>query len=341
MESCTLRVLLAAGAMVLLAMTAVAGEGPKPEPSRGVLLVTNKGDHSLAIVDPETGVKTASVDEGGITGHELAASPDGRRAFVPIYGNSGVGKPGSDGQTMAVIDVAQRKLIKTFDFGKPLRPHCAVFGPRNGLLYVTTELSDSVTIIDPNTLKIVGSIPTGQKESHMLAITHDGKRGYTANVHAGTVSALDLEAKKTLAVIPVSGETQRIALSTDDHWVFSADQTKPQLAVIDAKLNKVVKWIPLAGLAYGTGATRNGKYLLITLPSLGQVAVLDINAMKIVRSVDVPKSPQEVLVRPDDQVAYISCAESKKVAAINLKTWKVDHLIETGPGADGMAWAGQ
>jgi YVTN family beta-propeller protein len=339
MESCTLRVLLAAGTMVLVAMAAIPGESPRPEPSRGVLLVTNKGDHTLAIVDPEKGVKIASVDEEGITGHELAASPDGRRAFVPIYGNSGVGKPGTDGRTMAVIDVADRKLIKTFDFEKPLRPHCAVFGPRNGLLYVTTELANSITVIDTHTLRIVDSIPTGQPESHMLVISHDGKRGYTANVHAGTVSALDLEARKTLAVIPVSPQTQRIAISADDRWVFSADQTKPQLAVIDATSNKMVKWIPLAGLAYGTGATRNGKWLLVTLPSLGQVAVVDISSMKVVRSVEVPKSPQEVLVRPDDQVAYVSCLESKKVAAINLKTWKVDQLIETGPEADGMAWA--
>ena len=44
------------------------------------------------------------------------------------------------------------------------------------------------------TLKIVETIPTGQQESHMLAITHDGRRGYTSNVGAGTVSALDLEA---------------------------------------------------------------------------------------------------------------------------------------------------
>jgi YVTN family beta-propeller protein len=50
------------------------------------------------------------------------------------------------------------------------------------MLYVTTELDHSITIIDPKTLKIVGSIPTGQPESHMFAISHDGLRGYTANV---------------------------------------------------------------------------------------------------------------------------------------------------------------
>src|SRR5215472_17278501 len=63
------------------------------------LLVAEKGGQSLAIVDPAVGKVLASVPEGGITGHEVVASPDGKLAFVPIYGNSGVGRPGTDGQS--------------------------------------------------------------------------------------------------------------------------------------------------------------------------------------------------------------------------------------------------
>lgn len=337
MESWTVRLLLAAGGLLVVTLCAAAPKSPVA--TRGVLLIANKGDHTLGIIDPVAGKEIATVDEGGITGHEVAASPDGKRAFVPIYGNSGVGKPGTNGTSIAVIDVATRKLVKTLDLGKPLRPHCAVFGPENGLLYVTTELGQSVTIIDPVSLRILGTVPTGQPESHMLAISHDGKRGYTANVGAGTVSVLDLEARKTLAVIHVSRETQRIALSPDDRWVFTADQTQPQLAVIDTATDQVTKWIPLEGLAYGTGATKDGKWLLVTLPKPGKVAVVDLHSMTVVRSIDVPKEPQEVLIRPDGQMAYVSCHQSMKVAAINLQTWKVDQLIEAGKLADGMAWA--
>jgi len=337
MESWTYRWLLAAGLCLLAVPGGAAPKGPVP--SRGFLVVANKGDHTLGIIDPVEGKEIATVNEDGITGHELAASPSGRRVFVPIYGNSGVGAPGTDGRTIDVFDLGTRKLVDTINLGKPLRPHCAVFGPQNGLLYVTTELADSVTIIDPNTLRILGSVPTGQPESHMLAITRDGKLGYTANVHVGTVSVIDLEARKTLAVIHVSGQTQRIALSVDDRWAFTADQMQPQLAVIDTATNQVAKWVPLAGIAYGTGATLNGKWLLVTIPKLGKVAVVDLQSMSVVRSVDVPKSPQEVLVRPDDQVAYVSCHESKKVAAINLQTWKVDQLIDAGRLVDGLSWA--
>jgi len=339
MDTHILRSLLVAGAGLIIATCAAAQSEPLPSPARGLLLVANKGDHTLGIIDPEAGKQIATVDEQGFTGHEVAVSPDGRRAFVPIYGNSGVGAPGTDGRTLAVIDVGEHKLIATLDLDKPLRPHCAVIGPTNGLLYVTTELANSVTIIEPNTLRLLGSIPTGQPESHMLAITRDGKRGYTSNVHVGTVSVLDLEARKTLAVIRVSPHAQRVALSADDRWAFTADQTKPQLAVIDTSTNTLSQWIPLAGLAYGTASTLDGKWLLVTLPELGKVAVVDLSSMKVVRSVAVPKSPQEILVRPDNQVAYVSCHESRQVAAINLETWKVDKLIAAGKLADGLAWA--
>ena len=303
------------------------------------LLVAQKGEQSLGIVDPATGMVTVSIPENGITGHEVASSPDGRLAYVPIYGDSGVGRPGSDGQNLAVIDVQAKRLVGGVDFKHGVRPHDPVVGPKNGLLYVTTELDKTVTIIDPKTLKIVGTIPTGQAESHMLAISHDGRLGYTANVGPGTVSVLDMVARKTLKIIPISGMTQRISISTDDRWVFTADQTKPQMAVIDTAKNQIKTWIPLDGLGYGSASTLDGHWLLMTLPSVNKVAVIDLATMQVARQVETPPDPEEVLIRPDGQVAYVSCPNSGKVAEIDLAGWRTTRAFDTGKGSDGLAWA--
>ena len=267
----------------------------------------------------------------------MIASPDGRTAYVPIYGDSGVGRPGSDGRTLDVIDIASRKRVATIDFGQAERPHCPLFG-KDGRLYVTTELTSTVTVIDPRTNAIVERLPTGQPESHMLALSKDGKRAYTSNVGVGTVSAIDLKARKVIAVIPVSARAQRIALSTDDRWVFTADQTQPRLAVIDTSKNAVAQWIALPEVAYGSTPTPDGQTLLVAL-SGNTVAALDLKTMKLGRSLDVPKAPQEIVVRPDGRYAYVSCDASKQVAVLDLKEWKVERLIDAGPTADGLAWA--
>lgn len=317
----------------------VSHRSPSPDAAESFLLVANKGEQSLGIVDPQAGRVVATVPEGGITGHEVIASRDGRTAFVPIYGNSGVGQPGTDGSNMVAIDIASRKVVGNVDFGHGVRPHCPMIGPKDGMLYVTTELEKAITIIDPKTLKIVGSIPTGQPESHMLAISPDGKRGYTANVGPGTVSVLDMEARKTITVIPVSPQIQRISVSTDGSKVFTSDQKKEQLAVIDVATNKVKAWIPLPGFGYGTAPTPDGRWLVVAVRTANKVAVIDLAAMKVAHVIDVPAAPQEVLVRPDGQVAYVSCDASKKVAAIRTSDWSVDKMIDTGAGTDGLAWA--
>ena len=328
-----MRIGVALGVMALnVAMGSALGQ-------QGLLLVAQKGDKSLAIVDPTAGKVLASVAEGGTTGHEVTASPDGRFAYVPIYGNSGVGKPGTDGSNMVVIDLAAHKIVGNVDFGHGVRPHDPVFGPKDGMLYVTTELDKTVSIIDPKTLKIVGSIPTGQPESHMLALSHDGRRGYTANVGPGTISVLDVQARKTLKVIPISGNTQRISISPDDRWVFTADQTQPRMAAIDTSTNEVKHWIPLAGNGYGSTTTPDGKWLLVALDDVNKVAMIDIGTMKVVRNVDVAAYPQAVVVSPDGKTAYVSCMHANKVSEIDIATGKSTRLIDTGAETDGLAWA--
>jgi YVTN family beta-propeller protein len=322
--------------MPLVLVSLIAPTAPAQQ-SR--LLVAQKGEQSLAIVDPVAGTVLASVPEGGTTGHEVIASPDGRLAYVPIYGDSGVGKPGTNGTTLVVIDIAAQKIIGSLDFGHGVRPHMPIFGPKDGMLYVTTELDHSISVIDPKTLKIVGSISTGQSESHMLALSHDGQRGYTANVGPGTVSVLDIPNRKLLTIIPISNNTQRISIAPDDKWVFTADQTQPRLAAIDTRTNQIAHWVALPGIAYGTAPTLDGKFLLVTIPTLNKLAIVDIAAMKIVRSIDTPADPEEVLAQPGNKSAWISSVASHTESQLDLATWQITQKIETGKGTDGIAWA--
>lgn len=307
------------------------------------LLVVNQGDATLSFVDTDTNRQLDALPEGvpKMVAHELATSPDRKFAYVPLYGDAGVGKPGSNGDVMLVVDLATRKIVNKVEFGHGVRPHCVVYEPKSNLLYVTTELDKSVTVIDPKTLKIVGSVPTTQEQSHMLAVSHDGKRGYTANVGAGTVSVLDLAGRKFVKTISIAPVTQRIAISNDDKWVFTSDQTKPRMAVIDTATNEIAHWIELPALGYGSAATPDGKFLLVSMVPADSFAVVDLKTLAVVRTVKVGPRPQEVLIRPDGKVAYVSCFGGHQVAVVDLATWEVTGMIDVGQKADGMAWAGQ
>ena len=48
------------------------------------LLVANQHSQDISLIDTSSGKQVATVPVGGITGHELATSPDGKTAYVPI-----------------------------------------------------------------------------------------------------------------------------------------------------------------------------------------------------------------------------------------------------------------
>lgn len=304
------------------------------------LLVVNQRDHNISVLDPASGNKLGTIAEpiAGQWGHEAAVSPDGKTAYVPIYGNSGVGRPGIDGRVMLVIDVPSRKVVRTVDFGHAVRPHLPVLDAEHHLLYVTTELDQAVTAIDTGTLQIVGTVPTGQAESHMLAISRDGHFGYTANVDPGTVSVLDMPGRKTLTVIPVAQKVQRISITPDGRLVFTSDQHQPRLAVIDTATRNVRQWVPLSGTGYGSAVTPDGRWLLVAIPAKNTVDVVDLQTMQVAHSVPVAADPQEVLIRPDGKLAYVSCAVAGQVAAIDLQQWRVEKVMQVGTFDDGLAW---
>jgi DNA-binding beta-propeller fold protein YncE len=79
--------------------------------------------------------------------------------------------------------------------------------------------------------------------------------------------------------------------------------------------------------------------LLVAVPAKNQIAVVDLKTMRVTRSIQVPASPQNVLMRPDGKMAYVACMAADAVAAIALKDWTVRAVIAVGKDDDGLAWA--
>ena len=321
--------------LLFLALAAGGSRVPAP-PAHGMLVVANQREHTALLSDPETRQELAKVTVG-VNGHEVAVSPDSRFAYVPIYGNSGVGKPGTDGATIDIVDLHERKLAATIDLGKPLRPHRAEFGP-DGLLYVTAELAQAVDVIDPATRKVIREIPTGAIESHMIAISPDGRRAYTANVAAGSVSVLDLKQGALVTVIPVAKTVQRISISADGQRVFTHDQDTARIAVIDTSTNKIASWIALPATVYSSSATADGHKLLAASPS-GKIFVIDLATRKLEQSFDIPAALGELLITPDGKFAFVSCPQAGTIEVLDIPGHKLLPPIKLTQGVDGLAWA--
>jgi len=303
--------------------------------SQGYLFIANQYEHTALLVDLQTKTLLARV-EVGVNGHEVVVSPDGHFGYVPIYGNSGVGKPGTDGDRIDIVDLKEGKLAGSIELGKPVRPHCARFGP-DGLLYVSAELAQAIYVVDVHAKKVVGEIPTGAIESHMFVISPDGSRAYTANVHAGSVSVLDLKKRSLITVIPVAKTIQRISISPKGNFVYTHDQDSPIIYVIDTMSNKVAARLGVPASVYSSQLTLTGNTLVAVSPS-GKLFVLNLEFHKLMLSLDVPEALGEVAISSDGSRAYISFPKAGVIEVLDLHKETLEPPITLTPGVDGLEW---
>lgn len=303
----------------------------------GRILVVCKDEQTLDVIDLGSGETEARIPATAFTPHEVAATADGTRAYLPIYGDAWLGDPGTDGQTIDVIDLTGLRVADPIELDTPSRPHLPAVGP-DGMLYVSTELDESVSIIDPASGMRVGRLPTGRAQSHMFVLSPDGSRAFTANVDSGSISIIDVATRSLLDVVPVADEINRIAISPDASTVFSADQTRPRLAAIDVG-TKNISWIDLPSRAFGTAVTPDGRSIVVALRWASQIGVIDLEDPRAMTVVDVPEHPQAIVIHPDGTRAYSACDTAGLVVEVDLGLGAVSRTFAAGAGPDGICWA--
>src|SRR5580698_4603801 len=145
------------------------------------LLVLSKGDLTLSIVDPST-LKVIARMPSGPDPHEVAASADGRTAYISNYG-------GGAYNTITVVDLIARKTTGTIDLGALRGPHGLMFV--GGKVWFTAEAAKAVGSYDPATKKIDWILGTGQNRTHMIYVFDDLKRMITSNVSSATMTIIE------------------------------------------------------------------------------------------------------------------------------------------------------
>ena len=300
------------------------------------LLVLNKEDATLAIVDPASGQILGRVPTGQQP-HELVVSTDGTFAFASNYGTGPM-----PGRTISMIDIAAQKELRRIDVSPLSRPHGLAFA--NGKLYFTAEADKKIARYDPATDRIDWQFETGQNTTHMVLLTKDARTIFTSNIGGDSVSAISQGADGawTQTVIPVGKGPEGIDLSPNGREVWSAHSRDGGVSIIDVASKKVVQTINLGTKRSNRiKLTPDGKFALVSDLDAGEIVVLDAPARKEITRIPLGKMPEGILMPPTGGLAYVAMNGDNFIAVIDLKTWQVTKKISTGTGPDGMAWVGE
>jgi YVTN family beta-propeller protein len=323
----TMRKLWMSLVVLLLLLPAIA-QSPSP-----VLLVLNKSENSVAIVDPASRKVFARIPTGEGP-HEVSVSTDGKLAFVANYGAR---EPGS---TISVIDVAAAKEIRRVDLGALRRPHGIAFADRH--VYFTAEANKLIARYDPAADRIDWLLGTGQNTTHMLVLSPDQSRIFTANINSDTVSVVERTSSPpgwNVTAVPVGKGPEGIDLSPDGKQVWTAHSRDGGLSIVDAATKKVVQTLDVhTKRSNRLKFTPDGKRVLISDLEGGELLILDATSRKEIKRIPLGKQPEGILIVPDGSRAYVAVAGEDKVVVVDLETLQVIGSIATGSAPDGMAW---
>ena len=323
--------LIASIVLILLAVPLISSASGSDQ---GTLLVLNKSESTLAIIDPATLKVLARVPTGEAP-HELTASADGRFAFVCNYGTAE--RPGN---TISVIDIALRKEVRRVDLGGLLRPHGVT--ESGGRIYFTIEGSRAVARYDPVSGHVDWTMGTGQGGTHMVVVAAGSGKIYTANRESDTVSAIEPAKGSSawkLTQIPVGKAPEGIGLSPDEHEVWVAHRGDGGLSIIDTATDQVKANLKVGRAPIRVKFTPDGRRVLISDSQGGDIIVIEAATHKELKRIPIGGVPAGIVMQPDGRRAFVASTQANKVLVINLEDLTLSGTIEPGREPDGMAWA--
>jgi DNA-binding beta-propeller fold protein YncE len=321
----------------------------KDDPPR-LLLALSKTDHVLALVDAQSLKVIARVPVGSDP-HEVIASPDGKTAYVSIYGGGRL-------HEIDVIDLIAQKALPIIDTRPLFGPHGLAFA--NGKLWFTAEGSKAIGEYDPASGQLDWSMGTAQDRTHMIYVSGNGSPIYLTNVTSGTVSVLDNKPVRytgpqagsasspggvpisgwTQTVIPVTAGIEGFDVSPDGKELWTAAAGDGSIAVIDLENRKLASSIDAKILgANRLKITPDGKWALISSLRTGDLSIYDVASRKEVKRLSLGRGAAGILIDTDGTRAFVGCSADGYVAVVDLNKLEVVNHIDVGGTPDGLAWA--
>ena len=314
--------------LVLIAAGSSAIEAAA-EPT-GTLLVVNKGGDSVTMLDVSDGRELAELPTGRGP-HELVVSPDAKLAVVTDY---------AGGNSLTVIDIAGRRVVRTVDLEDYPRPHGIAFMPDGDTVVVTSEATDQIVFVRISDGAVVGSIETGGAGSHMLAITANGSRVFTSNIQSDTVSELDVASGKQVRAYPTPKQPEAIAVTADGSEIWVGSNAEGSLSVIrtdDATIETIAEGF---GWPYRILISRDGRLVLVPDLKRNVLRMFDRTNRVELASVELADAaPQGLVFHPEERWLFVSLNGQNQVAVIDLSRSAIVRHIDTGPRPDGIGYA--
>jgi YVTN family beta-propeller protein len=221
-------------------------------------------------------------------------------------------------------------------------PMPARTGPR---VFVSNEISGTVSVIDVASRKVVHTIPVGKRPRGIRA-SSDGSTIFVAlsgspiagpGVDEDTlppperrydgIGVIDLASGTLKETLPSGTDPEQFAVSRDDKKLFIANEDAGQVSVLDLSARTIVKGIKVGGEPEGVDLSPDGRFVYVTAEGDNQVTAIDTERLETAAVIKVGPRPRSTGFLPNAPLAYVSAENDGAVYLVDTATHQTRQRI--------------
>jgi len=319
---------------ILACAVALAAAPPKP---RMMLYVTSSESGDITVIDLDA-LKVVGNIQVGEGVHGAAVQADGRRLFTTVESNNTLrlintatnqiettvkltGRPNQcavtpdgkyvavpirDGNSVDIVDVTQRKVVKTL----PVKmPHNCFNAGSNQYLFVSSMGSDEIDRIDLTTMQYAGKTAVGGVP-RPYAVTKDGRTMFVALSDLHGFAIAEVARKKAVQEFrmpainptprphpfePINTLTHGLALTPDETELWVTSLLDDCMYVYNVAGNKIVARVPTGEAPNWVTFSTDGKYCCVSNAGSDDCSIIDVKTRKEAARIKVGKVPKRLV----------------------------------------------
>jgi len=203
--------------------------------------------------------------------------------------------------------------------------------PRGVIAYVSNEGSDTVSVIDRSTDRVVDVILVG-KAPRGIAISPDTSRAFVVNSGSSTLSILDVNTNRVLHTVNLEAgaSPSDLAIAPDGRTLYVVNTALNTVSALDPVSFQTLQTIPVGLQPVALALAPRGALLLVANSGSHTVSVVDTSRHLVVTTIPVEFQPVWVAVEPTGALAFVAHQGSPRLTILSLSTLRVVKTVNGG-----------
>jgi YVTN family beta-propeller protein len=204
-------------------------------------------------------------------------------------------------------------------------------------VYVPNSLSNTVSVINPRTYRVIDQFPVGELPQHVTP-SYDLKTLWVNDNAGNSLTPIDPRTGKPGKPVPVA-DPYNLYFTPDGRHAIVVAEAEQRLDFRDPQTMKLQHslGVPCDGVNH-MDFTADGRYLVASCEFGGSLVEVDLAQEKVVGTLSLPSGsmPQDVKLSPDGRTFYVADMMRGGVWRIDARRFRREGFISTGAGAHGL-----